>query len=77
MVLVFRNSQINSLEDLQKLLSKDLRDLLKSKGENCGGNKADLVLKAYALLMRDVSCSGDIRGGNDLSDFTPDPGAFS
>ena len=49
MVIVFGNSQLNSLEDLQKLKAKDLRDLLKSKGENCGGNKADLVLKAYAL----------------------------
>ena len=42
------------LEDIQRLTVKDLRNILKKNSENAGGMKADLVLKVYALLMRDV-----------------------
>ena len=39
---------------MQKLTVKDLRDILKVNSENAGRMKVDLVLKVYALLMRDV-----------------------
>ena len=54
MVIKYRDKEISSLEDIQKLTAKDLRDILKSNSELAGGMKADLVLKVYALLMRDV-----------------------
>ena len=43
-----------TLEDIQKLTVKDLRDILRSNSENAGRMRADLVLKVYGLLMRDV-----------------------
>ena len=41
----------SSLDDIQKLEAKDLRDILKSNSKSMGGIRADLVLKVYALLM--------------------------
>ena len=54
MVLKYKDKEILTLEDIQRLTIKDLRNILKSNSENAGGMKADLVLKVYALLMRDV-----------------------
>ena len=54
MVLKFREKNISSLDDIQKLTAKDLREILKSHVESAGGTNADLGLKAFALLMRDV-----------------------
>ena len=54
MVLKFRDKSISSLDDIQKLTAKNLREILKSHVESAGGTNADLVLKAFALLMRDV-----------------------
>ena len=46
--------KISSLDDIQKLEAKDLREILKSNLKSTGWIRADLVLKVYALLMRDV-----------------------
>ena len=54
MVLTFNEFRLESLEDIQKLTAKNLRDILRNHAENTGGNKADLVLKCYALLTRHV-----------------------
>ena len=54
MVLKYKDKEILTLEDIQRLTVKDLRNILKSNSENAGGMKADLVLKVYALLMTDV-----------------------
>ena len=54
MVIKYKVKEILTLEDIQKLTVKDMRDVFKSNAENAGGMKADLVLKVYALLMWDV-----------------------
>ena len=54
MVLVYNDMQISTLEDIQKLKVKDLREILHSNSEVTGGIKADLVLKVYAILVRHV-----------------------
>ena len=54
MVLKYKDKEILTLEDIQRLTVKDLRNVLKSNSENAGGMKVDLVLKVYALLMRDM-----------------------
>ena len=46
--------KISSLDDIQKLEAKDLREILKYNLKSTGWIRADLVLKVYALLMRDV-----------------------
>jgi len=46
--------QISTLEDIQKLKAKDLKEILRSNSETTGGTKADLVLKVYAILMQNV-----------------------
>ena len=43
--------KISSLDDIQKLEAKDLREILKSNSKSTGGIRADLVSKSYALLM--------------------------
>ena len=43
--------EISSLDDIQKLEAKDLREILKSNSKSTGGIRADLVSKVYALLM--------------------------
>ena len=55
--------KISSLDDIQKLEAKDLREILKSNLKSTSWIRADLVLKVYALLMRDVlpSSSGENR----------------
>ena len=75
MVLKFRKKEISSLEDIQKLKAKDLREILKSHSELTGGMKADLVLKVYALLMRDVLPS-DANSGRNSEVLPPDQGDF-
>ena len=55
--------EISSLDDIQKLEAKDLREILKSNSKSTGGIRADLVSKVYALLMWHVlpSSSGENR----------------
>ena len=48
MVLVHKDMQISTLEEIQKLKVKDLTEILLSNSETVGGMKADLVLKVYA-----------------------------
>ena len=43
--------EISSLDDIQKLGAKDLKDILKSISKATGGIRADLVSKVYTLLM--------------------------
>ena len=43
--------EISSLNDIQKLGAKDLRDILKSISKSTGGIRADLLSKVYTLLM--------------------------
>jgi len=45
MVLNYKDKEISSLDDIQKLTAKDLRHILRSHSETTGGAKADLVLK--------------------------------
>ena len=59
MVLVHKDMRISTLEDIQKLKVKDLREILRSNSEITGGMKADLVLKVYAILMRNVLRSAE------------------
>lgn len=54
MAIKYKDKEITTLEDIQKLTVKELRDILKCNSERAGGTKADLVLKVYALLMRNV-----------------------
>ena len=64
MVLKYRDKKISSLDEIQNLTAKDLREILRSHSESTGGMKADLVLKVYALLMRDVLPSSANNTGN-------------
>ena len=41
MVLVHKDMQISTLEDIQKLKAKDLKEILRSNSETTGGTKAD------------------------------------
>lgn len=59
MVLVYKDMQITTLEDIQKLKLKDLREILHSNSEATGRIKADLVLKVYVILMQHVLQSGE------------------
>ena len=54
MVLRYNDIEISSLDGIQKLKAKDLREILRSNAESTGGMRADLVMKVYALLMRHV-----------------------
>ena len=54
MVIIYKEREIGSLEDIQKLKVKDLKEILHSNSEATSGTKADLVLKVYAILMRNV-----------------------
>ena len=54
MVLKYKDQDIASLADIQRLTAKDLRIILRSHSESPGGTKADLVLKVYVLLMREI-----------------------
>ena len=67
MVLKYKDQEIASLTDIQKLTAKDLRIILKSHSEWPGGTKADLVLKVYVLLMREIlpsAATSDEIGGS-------------
>ena len=55
MVLKYKDKDIATLNDIQKLKGKDLRDIL----------KADLVLKVYALLMQHVLPSSNANSGEN------------
>jgi len=62
--------QISTLEDIQKLKVKDLRDILRSNLETTGRMKDDLVLKVYVLLSRNVlwSTENQQQNANDSDD---------
>ena len=47
MVLVHKDVQISTLEDIQKLKAKDLKEILRSNSETTGRTKADLVLSLH------------------------------
>ena len=53
--------EISSLDDIQKLLAKDLREILKSNLKSTDEIRANLMSKVHALLMRHVlpSSSGE------------------
>ena len=65
MVLKYRDKEISSLNDIQNLTAKDLREILRCHSESTGGMKADLVLNVYALVMRDVLPSSANNTGNE------------
>ena len=46
--------QISTLEDIQKLEVKDLKEILCSNSEATSGIKEDLVLKVYTIFVRHV-----------------------
>ena len=41
MVIKYKDKEITTLEDIQKLKVKELRDILKCNSERAGGTKAD------------------------------------
>ena len=51
MVLYYNYMEISSLDDIKKLKTKDLKEILKSNSKSTSGIRADLVSKVYALLM--------------------------
>ena len=65
MVLKHKDKDISSLEDIQKLKVKDLREILRFHAESTDGAKADLVLKVFALLMRCVLPSANNRKNDE------------
>lgn len=70
-VLKYKDQEIASLTDIQKLTAKDLCIILKSHSEPLGGMKADLVLKVYALLMWEIipsAATNDKIGSSGQSD---------
>ena len=69
MVLKYRDKEISSLDDTQNLTAKNLREILRSYSESTGGVKADLVLKVYALLMREVNRGNEKDSLQDQGDF--------
>ena len=52
MVLKYKDKDIATLHDIQKLKAKDLRDILRSHSESTGGMKADLCDLFCHLLMQ-------------------------
>ena len=60
-----QNKDIPLLDDIQKLMAKDLGDILLTHSERVGGTKADLVLKVYALLMPQVLLANTNSKGNE------------
>ena len=61
--------EISSLDDIQKLKTKDLREILKSNSKSTGGIRADLVSKVYALLMWHVLPSSSRENRELLTEF--------
>ena len=61
----YKDKDIATLDDIQKLKAKALSDILRSHSESTGGMKADLVLKLYALLMRHVLPSSNANSGEN------------
>ena len=51
--------KISSLDDIQKLEAKDLREILKYNLKSTGWVRANLVLKVYTLLMWHPLSSGE------------------
>ena len=51
--------QISTLEDIQKLEVKDLKEILCSNSEATSGIKEDLVLKVYTIFVRHVLRPGE------------------
>ena len=49
-----KEKQIPTLEDIQKLKVNTLKEILRSNSESTRRMKADLILKVYAILMRNV-----------------------
>ena len=47
--------EISSLDDIQKLEAKDLREILKSSSKSTGGIRADLCLRLLCLCFADVT----------------------
>ena len=60
--------KISSLDDIQKLEAKDLREILKYNLKSTGWIRADLVLKVYALLMWHVLPSSNGENREPLTD---------
>ena len=60
--------EISSLDDIQKLEAKDLREILKSNSKSTGGIRADLVLKVHALLMCHILSSSNVENRELLTD---------
>ena len=59
MVLVYKDMQISTLEDIQKLKVKDLREILRSNSEATGGIKAD---NFGVKSLRDTRATGATTG---------------
>ena len=53
MVLYYNYMEISSLDDIQKLKAKVLREILKSNSEQTGGIRADLLIES--LCFADVT----------------------
>ena len=49
MVLYYNYMEISSLDDIQKLKAKDLREILKSNSEQTSGIRADLLIESLCF----------------------------
>ena len=70
MPLKHKENVLTTIEDIQRLASKDLKNILRENAVAQGGNKADLVMKVYAIMMRRETEALSLQNSESSSNFT-------
>ena len=70
MPLKHKENVLTTIEDIQRLASKDLKNILRENAVPQGGNKADLVMKVYAIIMQRETEALSLPNSESSSDFT-------